>query len=395
MKYAVVILDGAADEPLACLDGKTVLESAYTPYLDQMASEGFVGLSKNVPDHLEVSSDVACMSILGYDPSAFPIGRGAIEGAALGIDLGAEDISFRLNLCTVEDGLMKSYSADNISSAQALPFKQALKGALDDETFTLYPGAGFRCNLVVAGHPELLYGSYTEAHEITGMLINDYLPQGEGTQIITDYMRRAHDVLSDYSEGTRQYASNQLSVTDVMAFWPGKKPQALEPFFHVYGLHAGMTSGVDLLNGLAKLTGMRSYHFDGVTDGPDTDYAAQGRGATEILADNDVVFVHVEAPDAEGHDGRIEGKIAAIEAIDREIIARLVAYGATHELRIMATPDHLTPCATMRHGRGEVPFVLWGPNIAHNGATRLTETQAQTRGVVFDPGYLLLKKLLN
>ena len=156
-----------------------------------------------------------------------------------------------------------------------------------------------------------------------------------------------------------------------------------------------MQSGVDLLKGLAILTGMDVCEFEGITDGPDTDYAAQGRGAIEMLADHDVVFVHVEAPDAQGHDGDAAGKVAAIESIDSEIVSRLVDYAASHDLRIMALPDHPTPVALKRHTPDMVPFVMAGPGISHNGASRLTEEQGASTGLVVDPGHGLMGMLVG
>jgi 2,3-bisphosphoglycerate-independent phosphoglycerate mutase len=163
------------------------------------------------------------------------------------------------------------------------------------------------------------------------------------------------------------------------------------------GLRAGMLSGVDLLNGIARLASMRTYQFEGVTDGPDNDYAAQGRGAIKMLEECDVVFIHIEAPDAEGHDGNAQGKKAAIEAIDREIVSRMVAYAGSEtspELRILALPDHPTPVHTKRHSSDPVPFVLAGPGITSNGAARLTEKEAVATGLVADPGYLLVQRLV-
>lgn len=395
MKYAVVILDGAADEPMAALGGGTALEAAHVPGLDRLAAEGLVGRAKNVPDGLEASSNVACTSILGYDPCAYPIGRGAIEGAALGIDLEPGQVAFRLNICTVEAGLMKSYSVDNISSEDALPIKQALADALDDDTFKLYMGAGFRGILVVTGHPELLEGVYPAAHNITDQPIAAHQPSGAGTALVIDYARRAHEVLATCAANEERLACGALPATDVMVFWPGEKPGSMESFHATRGLQAGMVTGVDLLNGLAKMTGMHRYDIPGVNDTPGTDYAAQGRGGVAALEDNDVVFVHVEAPDAEGHDGNPQGKVAAIEAIDREIVMPLLDYADAHELRIMALPDHPTPCATKKHSRGDVPFVIWGAGIAHNGAPRLTEACAAATGVRIDPGFGLMDRLLG
>ncbi|MDR1712591.1 MAG: hypothetical protein LBR39_00305, partial [Coriobacteriales bacterium] len=324
MKYAVVILDGASGEPLAEYGGQTTLEAAATPNLDALAIAGQVGLARNVPAGMEPSSNVACTSIVGYNPADYPIGRGALELAALGVDLHGDDVAMRLNLSNVSpEGLMHSYSTDNISSEDGHDLGDELSAALSDDTFSIYKGTGFRLYLVVHGHPALMETQFTAAHNITDLPVAEHPPAGPESALIIDFQARAREVLRTSPTNARRLAAGQLPATDVFAFWPGQKPTGMEPFAARYEKQAGMLSGVDLLNGIAQLTGIRRYAFAGVTDGPDNDYAAQGQGALAMLADCDVVFIHVEAPDAEGHDGHIEGKRLAIEAIDREIISRL------------------------------------------------------------------------
>jgi 2,3-bisphosphoglycerate-independent phosphoglycerate mutase len=399
MKYAVVILDGAAGEQLAVYGGRTTLEQAHTPYLDSLAANGLVGLAHNVPEGMEPSSNIACTSIMGYDPNLYPIGRGALEGAALGIDLQPGQVAMRLNLTNVSaDGIMVSYSTDNISNADGHALMAELKAVLDDETFELHVGTGFRGILVVNGHPELMQGQFTAAHNITDEPVADYPASGPGSDLRTDYCARAKAVLDTSPVNARREQQGLLRATDVCVFWPGERPDGMEPFTDCRGgLSAGMLSGVDLLNGIAQLTGVKRYSFAGVTDGPDNDYAAQGEGALSMLAEQDVVFIHIESPDAEGHDGNVAGKLAAVEAIDREVISRLSAFAAddqTPELRILALPDHPTPVLSKRHSKDPVPFVLCGPGIPNNNGQRLTEHEAQASGLVVDPGFQLLDMLL-
>jgi 2,3-bisphosphoglycerate-independent phosphoglycerate mutase len=399
LRYAVVILDGASGEPLEEFGGLTSLEAAHTPHLDALAAEGAVGLAYNVPEGMEPSSNVACTSIVGYDPADYPIGRGALELAALGVGLADDQVALRVNLTNVSpDGLMHSYSTDNISTEDGHALADELIAALgldSDPVLRLYKGTGFRLYLVVTGHPALMETQLAAAHNITDMPVGDHPPRGPEAQLIADFEARAKEVLAASPTNARRVAQGKLAATDVFAFWPGMRPDGMEDFTSRYGRQAAMSSGVDLLNGIAQLAGIRRYHFDSVTDGPDNDYAAQGEGALAMLAENDVVFIHVEAPDAEGHDGNAEGKRRAIEAIDREIISRLRAFGAKHPLRILALPDHPTPVATKRHTSEPVPFVLTGPGIAANGARRLTEREAQATGLVADPGWRLLGRLLD
>ena len=400
MKYVIIILDGASGEPLEDFGGLTTLEASYTPYLDVLARAGSVGLSHNVPNDYEPSSNIACTSICGYDPTEYPIGRGALEGASLGIDLADDEVALRLNLTNVSpEGIMVSYSTDNISNEDGHALIKELAEVLDDETFTLHTGTGFRGILVVKGHLELLETEFPAPHNMTDELISAYHATGPGVDLIADYCARAREVLMQSPTNARRLVEGKMPATNVFVFWPGARPSGMVPFSEQYdGLCAGMLSGVDLLNGIARLASIRTYQFDGVTDGPDNDYVAQAHGALRMLDENDVVFIHVEAPDAEGHDGNAAGKKAAIEAIDREIVSRMAAYAAdeaTPALRILALPDHPTPVTTKRHTHDPVPFVLSGPGIASNGGARLTEKEALATGLVVDPGYLLIQQLLS
>jgi 2,3-bisphosphoglycerate-independent phosphoglycerate mutase len=396
MRFVVVILDGASGEPLEAFGGKTTLEAARTPHLDALARGGAVGLARNVPPGMEPSSNVACTSIIGYNPADYPIGRGALELAALGVELAAGQVALRVNLTNVTpEGIMHSYSTDNISNEDGHALGDELKAALDDNTFTLHKGTGFRLYLVVTGHPALMETRLAAAHNITDMPVAEHLPQGTEARLISDLEARAKAVLAASPVNARRVAEGRLPATDVFVFWPGMRPSGMEDFAVRFGKKAALNSGVDLLNGIAQLACIRRYAFAGVTDGPDNDYAAQGEGALAMLAENDVVFVHVESPDAEGHDGNAEGKRRAVEAIDREIISRLRACAAEQPLRVLALPDHPTPVATKRHTSEPVPFVMAGPGIAQNGAARLTEAEAAATGLFVDPGYRLLSTLLT
>jgi 2,3-bisphosphoglycerate-independent phosphoglycerate mutase len=396
LKYAVVIADGASGDPLEQYGGQTSLEVARTPHLDTLAQSGLVGLAKNTPDNLEPTSNIACTSICGYDPALYPIGRGALEGAALGIELAADEVALRLNLTNVSPaGVMVSYSTDNISAADGHALLAELATALDDDTFKLYAGTGFRGILVVKGHPQLTQTHFYAAHNMSDEQVDKYPPRGPEAALITAYQDRARQVLLASPTNAARRQRGQMPATDVFAFWPGVRPQHMAAFAQVYGMQAGMLSGVDLLNGIAFLANIKVYHCPGVTDGPDNDYNAQAQCAIKILGEKNVVFIHVESPDAEGHDGNAAGKIAAIEAIDREIIASLANYAKSTPLRVLVLPDHPTPVATKRHTRDLVPFVLAGPGYAANGGRRLTEAEGARTGLVVDPGHELMRMLTS
>lgn len=394
MKYAIVILDGAAGWPLAQLDGCTTLEAARTPHLDTLAHEGLLGLAQTVPPGSEPSSSAACTSILGYDPVADYVGRGAIEAASMGIDLAKDEVALRLNLVTILDDVMTSYAAGHIPTEESRAIVTDLAAALDDETFRLYPGVAYRHILVVKGHPELLDGSYTPPHDISDKQVAPHLPKGPGSDLLLDYMERAKTVLVNVAANACRARDGQLPATDVWPFWPGVAPRGMRPFAEARRVRAAMTSGVDLLNGLAVLAGIERLDIAGVTDGPDTDYAAQAEGALRALVNHDLVVIHVESPDEEGHAGSADGKVAAIEAIDQEVVCRLIRDGGP-DLRILAMPDHPTPIEIKTHVDEAVPFLVWGPGIEPNGGTAFSETAAKATGLVLDPGRQVMDRLLG
>lgn len=393
MKYVIVILDGAAGWPLPELAGNTTLAAANTPHLDALARTGTVGLAQTVPAGTEPSSSAACMSILGYDPVEDYVGRGAIEAASMGIELAPDEVALRLNLVTLGDGVMRSYSAGHISTEESRAIVSDIATELDDETFTLHPGVAYRHILVVKGHPELLEATFTPPHDISDKPVEGHFPNGPGDSILLDYMRRARPLLENNGVNRCREEGGSLPATDVWPFWPGVRPGGMASFTAARGVTAALTSGVDLLNGLAVLTGIHRLSIAGVTDGPDTDYAAQAEGALAALADHDLVVVHVESPDEEGHAGDVAGKVAAIEAIDREVVSRVRA--CSEEIRILAMPDHPTPVELKTHVGEPVPFVLWGSGIGHNGAAAYSESDAEATGLVVDPGRSVMDLLLG
>lgn len=393
MKYVIVILDGATGWPLAELDGRTCLQAASTPHLDALAREGRLGLAQTVPAGTEPSSAAACMSILGYDPIEDYVGRGAIEAASMGIDLAPDEVALRLNLVTLKDGVMESYSAGHITTEESRAIVTNMAASLDDDTFTLYPGVAYRHILVVKGHPELMDARYTPPHDISDQPVEGKEPAGAGSEILLDYMARARPLLAGIAVNACRGDAGSLPATDVWPFWPGMRPSGMELFAEKRGVSAALTSGVDLLNGLAVLSGIERLHIEGVTDGPDTDYAAQADGALAALADHDLVVVHVESPDEMGHAGDIEGKIAAIEAIDREIISRV--RDCAEELRILAMPDHATPIEIKTHVGEPVPFILWGPGIEPNGGQSYDQYEAGRSRLLLDPGRQVMDMLLG
>ena len=392
MKHVVLILDGAAGWPLDELGGRTTLEAAYTPNLDALATAGTLGLAQTVPPGTEPSSSAACTSILGYDPVADHVGRGAIEAASLGIALASDEVALRLNLVHVAEGVMASYSCGHIRTEESRAIVSDLTEALSDATFSFHPGVAYRHILVVKGHPELLEARYTPPHDISDKPVAGHLPRGPGAEVLLDLMERARPVLAASPVNAARSARGKPPVTGIWPFWPGAAPRGLRPFSEAYGVSAAMTSGVDLLNGLAVLLGMERIVISGVTDGSDNDYRAQIEGALAALEHRDLVIVHVESPDEEGHAGNVEGKVAAIEAIDREMAN--VLRERIGELRVLAMPDHPTPIALKTHVGEPVPFLLAGPGVTPDGGRAFNECEANRTGLLVDPGRGVMGLLL-
>jgi len=395
MKYIVVILDGASGWPLETHAEKTSLQASAIPVLDLMATQGRVGLACTVPEDLEPSSSTACTSILGFDPVEHFVGRAAIEAAAMGIELGPDEIALRVNTLTIEDGIMKSYAGGHITTPESRAIVERLATHLNDETFTLYPGVAYRHILVVKGHPELLETTYTAPHDISDKPVEGCTPQGAGAALLAQYTARAAELLKSDPVNAQRKEAGRFPITDLWPFWPGTAPLDMPDFADTYNKTAVITSGVDLLYGLANLFNIDPLHIEGVTDGPDTDYVAQVEGSLAALDTHDLVVIHVESPDEMGHAGNAEGKIEAIEAIDTHIMTRVLGYARERgDVRVLAMPDHPTPVAIKTHVREPVPFILWGTGVEADEATTYSEESAKQTGWVLDPGYHVMAELL-
>jgi 2,3-bisphosphoglycerate-independent phosphoglycerate mutase len=393
MKYCILIIDGAAGHPLPAHHGKTTLEIAKTPHLDALARTGKVGQALTVPQGMEPSSACACMSILGYDPQVYYKGRSAIEAQSMGISIRPGETVFRCNLVAVRDGKMLDYSAGHISSNEARELVLALGNELGDAETQFFPGVSYRHILKLKGHPEAVGADCTPPHDIPSQPISGHLPKGPGSEILNQLMRRSEAVLRNHPVTLARQSRGETPATTIWLFWPSGQVPDLPPFIDLYGLKAAMISAVDLLWGIAKMAGMEVIKISGVTDGPDNDYAAQALGALKALETNDLVIVHVEAPDEAGHSGSITNKVEAIEKSDREIVSRLREYKGN--LRILVMPDHPTPIEIKTHTGEPVPFLFWGPGFSSNGARRLTEGEAASTNFFVQPGYGIINKLIK
>ena len=301
MKYAVVIIDGAAGHPIKDRAQHTTLELAKTPNLDSLAKQGSVGLTCNVPTGMEPSSAIACMSIMGYNPQVYYKGRSAIEALSMGINIGPGETVFRCNVVTVQDGKMKDYSGGHITTPESNELVKTLDKELGDANTRFFPGVSYRHVLKLKGQTQSLGAECTPPHDIPGKEIAAYLPQGPGSEILRQLMLRSEAVMKAHPVNKARVARGELPVTTIWLFWPSGEIPALPPFRKQFGVSGAMISGVDLLRGIAQMASIEVVKVAGVTDGLDNDYAAQGEGALKELQNHDLVVVHVEAPDEAGH----------------------------------------------------------------------------------------------
>jgi 2,3-bisphosphoglycerate-independent phosphoglycerate mutase len=394
MKYCVLIIDGAAGWPLPRHEGKTCLELADTPNLDAMASEGLVGLARTVPPGMEPSSACACMSLLGYDPRVYYQGRSAIEAKSMGIPIGDGDALFRCNLVSVRDGKMWSYSSGHISSEEARALVATLNENLGNDEVVFYPGVGYRHICKVKGHEESLLASCTPPHDIPGKPVADFLPRGPGSEPLRDLMEKSEIALRNHPVNTARRSRGDVPATMIWLFWGSGRIPDMPTFKETYGIDAALTSGVDLMLGLAMMIGMKTLRLPGVTDGLDNDYAAQAEGALEALKERDMAVIHVEAPDEAGHAGSVDDKVQAIQRVDEDIVGRIRSW-EKDDVRVLVAPDHPTPIEVQTYIADPVPFMLWGPGFSANGAKRFTEAEAKTTGVFVDKGYNIMRKLIT
>ena len=394
MKYCVVIIDGAAGYPLPQRKGKTSLELARTPNLDALAGEGMVGMVRTIPAGMEPSSHHACMSVFGYDPKVHHIGRAAIEARSIGIPIEEGEVVFRCNLVAVQDGKMLDYSAGRIGTEEAEQLISALEKELGGDEVHFYPGVSYRNICKMKGREDTLLADCTPPHDIPDKPVAEYLPRGQGSEILRDLMERSEAVLRDHPVNIKRRSRGEIPATMIWLFWGSGNASDMPSFKQAYGLDAAVTSGVDVIRGLARMLDVGVLDIPGVSDGLENDYAAQAEGALNALDDRDLVVIHVEATDEAAHAGSIDEKVEAIQRTDAEVMGRLRSWRGD-ELRLLVMPDHPTPIEVRTHTADPVPFILWGAGFVPNGAKRFTEPEAEKTGFFLDPGYKIMSMLIG
>ena len=391
MKYAIIIPDGAADEPQEGLDGRTPLEAADTPAMDSLAAAGVVARACHTPKSLPAGSEVGNMSLLGYAPLTNFTGRAPIEAAAQGIELGDEDWAIRCNLVTVIDQEMRNFTADHISTAEATELLAVAQEELGSNALKFVPGVSYR-NLLIWNAAEqpapfTMDMRASPPHDLTDKSVLDSFPRGPGSDVLNNLMAATSKLFADHPVNKKRIADGKLPATNVWLWGIGRAPK-LRPFAEVYGPQGAMITAVDLLRGLASLVGWQRIEVPGATGYTDTDYAAKGRYAIDALEEVDLICVHVEAPDEASHEGDCAGKVKAIEEIDRHVVAPLAdALAKTAAWRVMITPAPPTFLSTKTHTHGNVPVALAGTGIEPDAFTSYGDTNAAKSELAFDAGW--------
>ena len=386
--------------PLEELNGRTTLEVANRHYMDEIVKSGKIGTAMTIPKGMTPASDVANLSILGYDPAKYYSGRGPLEAANIGVDLGESDIAFRCNLITEADNKMIDYSAGHISTEEAKVIIEEIDKSLASKTIKFYPGVSYR-HLMVLGMSskeealKMAKVKCTPPHDILNKEISKNLPEGEGSRILKDLMERSKAVLekSDINKVRIDLGENPASM--IWLWGQGVKP-AMPLFRELYGVTGSIISAVDLIKGLGKIVGLEVINVPGATGYYDTNFKGKGEYAVKCLEEKDFVFVHVEAADEAGHNADIRAKITAIENFDKFVVGTIwEAVKRKNDFRILVLPDHATPISVRTHTRDPIPFAMCGKGIEKDTAHVFTEQAAKASKVSVAEGHFLMKSLIQ
>ncbi len=401
MKYIVLIGDGMADYPLKELDNRTPLQAAKIPNINRIAQMGKVGLVTTIPKGLSPASDVANLSILGYDPLKYYTGRGPLEAANLGVTLSEDEVAFRCNLITAGEDKLVDYSAGHISSQEAGVLIKYLDEKLGNKNIKFYPGVSYRHLLVINSQglnispDKFTKITCTPPHDITGQGISGHLPRGEGASFLIKLMEESRRILENHEVNHVRIDLKENPGNMIWLWGQGASPK-LEKFCDKFGINGSVISAVDLIKGIGKLIGLEVINVPGATGYYDTNYLGKAKYALDSLKDKDFVFVHVEAPDEAGHSGDLRAKIGAIENFDRLIVGTILKhFQKLKNFRIMVLPDHVTPVSVKTHTAEAVPFALCGKDIISDEAKEFNEIEALKSNLKFEAGYKLMEYFIK
>ena len=402
MKYIVVLGDGMADYPVDAFGGKTILEAADKPMMDYMARHGELGMVKTVQDGMKPGSDVANLSVMGYDTTSCYTGRSPLEAASIGVPLKDTDVTFRCNLVTLsdeenyEDKTMLDYSSGEITTAESTELMKAIAAELDTDSVKFYPGISYR-HLTVWDHGSTNV-DLTPPHDISDRKIKDYLPKGDGADMLLDMMKRSVKILEEHPVNKARIAAGKNPATSIWPWGEGTKP-SIGNFKEKYGLDGSVISAVDLIKGIAKCAGMNSIDVEGATGNCETNWDGKARAALDaILGGSDFVYIHMEAPDEMGHQGLPDKKKWAVETIDKRVVTflknELDKRGI--DFRMMILPDHPTPIKLKTHVSDPVPYIIYDSrDDSVKGDLDYTEENGKKTGIFIEKGYTLMDRFLE
>ncbi len=397
MKVIILLGDGMSDVVYSELGNKSPLQAAQTPNMDFMARNGQVGLANTVPDGLPPGSDVANLSVFGYDPRNCYTGRSPLEAVSMGVALGPADVAFRMNLVTIKPQgskiYMEDFSAGHISTAEGCELVESLQKELGGDQIEFYPGVGYRHLMVWRGGKDGM--SSTPPHDISGKSILEHLPSGDGADKLINIMNHAQLVLHDHPVNKQRKQEGKLPANSVWLWGHGKTP-SIATYKEKFGLSGAVISAVDLIKGIGVCAGLDIINVEGATGYIDTNYLGKAQAALTALETHDFVYVHVEAPDEASHSGRMDHKIQAIEDFDRLVVGTVLeGIRKFGDYAILCTPDHPTPVHLMTHTAEAVPFIIYrGGEGQGNGAGSYDEEQAKATGLSVE-GHTLMEMLLK
>ena len=398
MKYVIILGDGMADQPIESLGGRTPLQAAHKPVMDQMAGRAEQGIAYTVPENLPAGSDVANLAMLGYDPQKYYSGRSPLEALSIGVDMKDTDVALRCNFVTLEedgeyeDKKITDHSAGEITTEEAEILVQAVKEALETEEFKFYAGVSYR-HLTIWDHGKVV--ELTPPHDILGKQIGEFLPEEER---LKEMMKKSFEIL-DHHPVNEERAKKGLNKANSIWFWGAGTRPALDQFEGKTGMKGAMVSAVDLLKGIAVGAQMRNLDVEGANGGLDTNYKGKAEAALQALLEkgDDFAYIHVEAPDEMGHQGNVEHKIQAIEYLDDQVV-RIVKEGlekAGEDFRMLIGPDHPTPIAIRTHTKDPIPFMIYDSRKSLGSMEEYSEEAAGSTGLVVEHGYEMMNRLLQ
>ena len=399
MKYIVVLGDGMADESIPALNGKTIIEHANTPCLDELSKKSEIGMVHTIPEGLSPGSDTANLSVIGYDPKKYYSGRSPLEALSIGVPMTDTDIALRCNIVTISDDdvpfeekTIIDHSSDEISTEDCAVLLNAVKEQLENEMYHFYVGTSYR-HCLIWNHGQVV--SLTPPHDVLTQKIGQYLPKDA---VLLEMMKKSYEILKDHPLNLERKAKG-LNPANCCWFWgAGTKPM-LSSFEEKTGKKGMMISAVDLLKGIAVGAGMGVVNVEGANGGLHTNYEGKTDAALKALLEDgyDFAYIHVEAPDEMGHQGSMEKKIQAVENLDQRVIKRLTDAldAAKAEYRLLVLPDHPTPIRVRTHTADNVPYLLYDSTDAKNENWDYNEKAAANSGVLIEEGYTLIDRLFS